>query len=155
MRDTQRERVYQAEFRLRDLFATAERIGNPTVELDGIRLTLPPEARFASVESMQSYCDRVTTMVAASPVRVRERKGDAHAHYAGGEIAVPTFGTRWAMREVVVLHELAHHLAIGERHGPGFVATFNDLLARVMGPEVGLAYRILCTHEGVKEGTSA
>lgn len=156
MRDSQREKVYQAEYRLRDLFDTAERIGNPVVELDGIRLTLPPEARFATVEDVQTYCSRVTDLIGAYPVHVRRRAGATKAHYeAGGIIAVPDDLLGWAKREIVVLHELSHHLATGDRHGPGFVGTFTDLLSTVMGPEVGLAYRLLCSHSGAKEGVRA
>lgn len=153
MRDTGRERVYQAEFRLRGMYDIIGETGNPVVELDGVSLTMPPEARFASVASVQSYCDRVLALVGHDqPVRVRERQGTAKAHYewrGGGVIAVPVVGSRWALREVVVLHELAHHLAPGAKHGPGFVAVMTDLLGRVMGPEAGLAYRILCTHQEV------
>lgn len=152
MRDSQREKVYQAEYRLRDLFETAEAIGNPQVELDGIRLVLPPEARFASVDSVQHYVDRV--IGTPGKVRVRERRGQAKAHYQYGEIAIPVLD-RWALREVVVLHEVAHHLSLGHGHDGVFVATLTDLLGRVMGPEVALAYRILCAHEGAEEGVSA
>jgi putative metallohydrolase (TIGR04338 family) len=153
VRDSQKSKVYAAEFRLRDLFDTAELIGNREVELDGIRLVLPPEAKYASVESVQWYCDTVLGLVGCTrPVRVRERRGTAHAHYQAGEIAVPVHGDRWALREIVVLHELAHHLSTGEAHGPVFVATLAGLLGRVMAPEVELAYRVLCGHAGVKEG---
>ena len=163
MRDSQRERVYQAEFMLRGIYETIAATGNPVVELDGIQLTMPPEARFGSVESVQSYCDRVLALIddgrpewaSPAPVSVRERRGTAKAHYewsfsGGGVIAVPVVGSRWAMREIVVLHELSHHLAPGAKHGPGFVTVMNDLLGRVMGPEVALAHKILCTHQEVK-----
>lgn len=154
MRDTGRERVYQAEFMLRGIYETIGATGNPVVELDGISLTMPPEARFASVESVQAYCDRVLALIGHDqPVIVRERQGTAKAHYEwtgrGGVIAVPVVGSRWALREIVVLHELSHHLAPGAKHGPGFVTVMKDLLGRVMGPEVGLAYQILCTHQEV------
>lgn len=155
-RDQQRERVYQAEFMLRGIYETIAATGNPVVELDGIQLTMPPEARFGSVESVQTYCNRVLALVGHDqPVSVRERRGTAKAHYewsfsGGGVIAVPVVGSRWAMREIVVLHELSHHLAPGAKHGPGFVTVMNDLLGRVMGPEVALAHKILCTHQEVK-----
>lgn len=156
MRDSQREKVYQAEFRLRHLFANAEAIGNPMVTLDGIPLALPPEAKFGDIAAIQFYCDQVLAMVGHDkPVSVRQRKGGAVAHYQGGEIAICPTGTRWAMREIVVLHEIAHHLAPGDRHGPRFVGAFNRLLTDVMGPQVGLAYRVLCAHEGAKEGACA
>lgn len=160
MRDSQKQRVCQAEYLLRDLFDTAERISNREVTLDGIRLQLPPEAKFASIGSIQSYVDLV---VGKGAVTVRERKGGTMAHYEPftKTIAICPTGSRWALREIVVLHELAHHLMHSEHttscaaHGPEFVATFTQLLADTMGAEVGLAYRVLCATEGAREATSA
>ena len=152
MRDSQREKVYQAEFALRDLYDTAVRIDSPTVVLDGIPLTLPPEAKFAGIADIQAYCNRVTTRQCVLPVDVRARKGVTKAHYQDGEIAIPDQRVGWAMREIVVLHELAHYIAGPDvRHGPRFVSTFIDLLSTIMGPEVGLAYRLLCNHSGARE----
>ena len=154
-RDSQRERVYQSEFRLRSLYDNAVALGNPVVELDGISLTLPPEGKFGCVESVQRYVDRV---VGAGVVGVRARRSTRQAHYEPftRTIAVPDGRDRWAMREIVVLHELAHHLTRSEHcgvaaHGPQFVSVFGDLMGRVMGAEVQLAYRLLCSHEGAKE----
>ena len=58
MRDEQRERVYEAEWRLQNMLDTADRISNRMVTLDGIALTLPTEYKFASVAGVQRYCDR-------------------------------------------------------------------------------------------------
>jgi putative metallohydrolase (TIGR04338 family) len=152
VRDSQREKVYQAEYRLRDLFDTAVKIGNPEVELDGIRLTLPPEAKFADMASIQAYVDRV---IGTGVVTVRERRSAQFAHYEPHNQVIAVPDARWAMREIVLLHELAHHVTHTEHmgmasHGPEFVYQFAELLGRVMGAEVGLAYRILCGHSGVK-----
>ena len=56
------------------------------------------------------------------------------------------------MRELVVLHEVAHHLydGAGPVHGAGFVATMCDLCAAVMGPEVGHVLRVVYSKEGVR-----
>lgn len=148
MRDSQRQRVYEAEYRLRDLYDTTEKIGNPVIELDGITLTLPPEAKFGCIESLQRYVDRVMP-----GVTVRARKGESHAHaeVATRTIAIPDYTNRWAMRETVILHELAHlSSSTGAAHGPEFVKAYTELLGRVMGPETALTYRILCHHHGVK-----
>lgn len=125
----------------------------------GVPLTLPPEARFASVDSVQVYVDRVT---GPGRVRVRARAGASGAHYesgpSGAVVAVPAGRDgAWALRELVVLHELAHHAvaeqgADGAAHGPVFTAAFIDLAARVMGPEAGLALRIVYTESGVAVG---
>ncbi len=125
-----------------------------TVDVLGVPLTLPPEARFACIDSVQAYADRV---LGPGAVRVRARRGESGAHYesgpAGPVIAVPAgHDGAWALRELVVLHELAHHLApddAGGAHGPSFTATLIDLAARVMGPEAGLALRIVYTESGV------
>ena len=150
MTDSQREQVYQAEDRLCDLFDTADRIGNRMLVLDGINLTLPTEYKFASVAGVQRYCDEVCERRGWRPVRVRERKGQHRAHYQRGEIAVPMVD-RWALREIVILHELAHH-AVRGGHTPQFVGALANLFDDVMAPEAGLVYRLLCQHNGVKIG---
>jgi putative metallohydrolase (TIGR04338 family) len=72
----------------------------------------------------------------------------SRAHYERpGTIAVPPAG-RWAMRELVLCHELAHHLTFhsaGGGHDPGhgraFVDTYVSLVGLVIGAEVGLLLR--------------
>lgn len=158
VRDSQKAKVYSAENTLGWLYDHPEAGG--TVNLGGVVLQLEPEARFGDLAGIQAYVDRVTTMPAviaafgpSGPVRVRERKGSRKAHYSAGEIAIYTQGTnrqRWAMRELVVLHELAHHYARGAGHGPGFAAAFADLMGIVMGPQAALALRLLYESEGVQ-----
>lgn len=118
------------------------------VELAGAMLTLPAEARFAWVASVQQYVDRV---LGAARRRRAVRSGAAATDGAG-----PAFGSGralslcprgdrrpgdrrqpWAMRELVVLHEVAHHLdptvaadTPGPVHGPDFVHTLMGSSAR-------------------------
>ncbi|WP_261862407.1 TIGR04338 family metallohydrolase, partial [Mycobacterium montefiorense] len=77
------------------------------------QLTLPPEARFGSVDAVRSYVDQVLTMPAvaarwpdAGAVAVRARRGMTAAHYESGDggavIAVPERQSTWALRELVV-----------------------------------------------------
>ncbi len=55
------------------------------------------------------------------------------------------------MRELVVLHEVAHHLCqVPPPHGPEFVATVCTLTELVMGPEVGHVFRVVYAQEGVR-----
>jgi putative metallohydrolase (TIGR04338 family) len=55
------------------------------------------------------------------------------------------------LRELVVLHEIAHHLCdVEPPHGPEFVATFCELAEVVMGPEVGHVLRVVYAKEGVR-----
>lgn len=152
MRDSQISKIYSAEQRLSQIYDRVVESGNPVVDLDGITLTLPPEAKFASIESIQRYCDQVTSMMDTYPVRVRERRGEKSAHYeCPNVIAVPD--VKWALRELVVLHELSHHIAgLHCAHGPVFADTFIELAGQVMGPEAGLALRVLYDHAGAEVG---
>jgi putative metallohydrolase (TIGR04338 family) len=100
-RDTQRAKVYAAEEFVRTLFERAAERGNRSVDFFGTQLTLPPEARFASVSAVQRYVDDVLALPgvrqrwpAARALTVRARRGASAAHYecSGDEatIAVPT-----------------------------------------------------------------
>jgi putative metallohydrolase (TIGR04338 family) len=55
------------------------------------------------------------------------------------------------LRELVVLHEVAHHFDItdGPTHGPTFLDIYLTLLDLVMGPQMALALRILLAHNDV------
>jgi putative metallohydrolase (TIGR04338 family) len=164
-RDTQRAKVYAAEQFVRTLFDRAAERGNRAVEFFGAQLTLPPEARFGSVASVPRYTDEVLALPAvrvgwpqAGPLTVRGRRGERAAHYEGGDgaagvIAVPDQRDTWALRELVVLHELAHHLCRAEpAHGPAFTATLCELAGAVMGPEVAHVLRVVYAKEGVRLG---
>jgi len=162
-RDSQRAKVYAAEEFVRTMFDRAAEHGSPTVDFFGTQLTLPPEGRFGSVASVQRYVDDVLELPAVrqqwpkvSPPRVRARRAATAAHYenhdGAGVIAVPDRDTAdWAMRELVVLHEVAHHLCRAQpAHGAEFVATMCTLTALVMGPELGHVLRVVYAKEGVR-----
>jgi putative metallohydrolase (TIGR04338 family) len=155
-RDTQRAKVYAAEEFVRTLFDRAAEHGNNVVEFFGTQLTLPPEGRFATVTAVQRYVDEVLAHVGADrPLTVRARRGVTAAHYErsdeGATIAVPDHRSTWALRELVVLHEIAHHLSEAEPpHGPEFVAAFCELAEAVMGPEGAHVLRVVYAKEGVR-----
>lgn len=162
-RDSQRSRVYAAEEFVRTLFDRAAQHGSPAVDFFGTQLTLPPEGRFGSVASAQRYVDDVLALPAVrtrwpgvAPLRVRPRRAATAAHYenqdGAGIIAVPDRDTAdWALRELVMLHEVAHHLCRAEPpHGREFVATICELTELVMGPEVGHVLRVVYAKEGVR-----
>ena len=162
-RDSQRSKVYAAEEFVRTLFDRAAEHGSSVVEFFGTPLTLPPEARFGSVASVQRYVDEVLALPAVrqrwpdvSPLRVRPRRAATAAHYenhdGAGVIAVPERHTAdWALRELVVLHEVAHHLCQAQPpHGPEFVATICTLTELVMGAELGHVLRVVYAKEGVR-----
>ncbi|WP_024442654.1 TIGR04338 family metallohydrolase [Mycobacterium sp. UM_WGJ] len=162
-RDGQRAKVYAAEVFIRTLFDRAAETGRRNLEFFGAELTLPPEARFGSVAAVQRYADDVMALSTvrarwpdATQLTVRARRGATAAHYekigAAGVIAVPDQrGVDWALRELVVLHEIAHHLCDARPpHGPEFVATFCALAEMVMGPELGYVLRVVFAKEGVR-----
>jgi putative metallohydrolase (TIGR04338 family) len=169
-RDSQRAKVYAAEHFVRTVFDRASEHGSRAVDFFGTQLTLPPEARFGSVPGVQAYVDDVLALPAvrrrwpaAGPLMVRARRAATAAHYEhrrddadnGAIIAVPERDTTWALRELVVLHEIAHHLddsaGVGQpAHGPRFVATFCELTDAVMGPEVAHVLRVVYSKEGVR-----
>ena len=154
MTDAQRSRVYSAEKTLRWLYdqpASSHEIGGVIVQLE-------PEARFASLDSVAAYLDRVISHPAviaefgpSAPIKVRERRGEKAAHYepATATIAINTSGTRWSLREMCVQHEIAHHYSRTEpAHGPEFTATLTRLIELVMGPQAALALRLLYAQNG-------
>lgn len=109
MRDTQRAKVYAAEEFVRTLFDRAAQHGTGAIDFFGTALTLPPEARFGSVESVRRYVTDVLDMPAvrerwpgAAPLEVWSRRGETAAHYESGTIAVPDRHGTWALRELVV-----------------------------------------------------
>ena len=147
-RDGQRSRVYVAE----DAWALrldAARRGAPRALLAGSSVLLPAEVHFGTLAAAQDYCTAHLAAWDVPPVRLRERRGLSKAHWeTPGVIAlpVPEHGTPWAMRETVLLHEMAHHLAFhldgAADHGPRFVARMLELVTAVLGPEAALALRI-------------
>ncbi len=162
-RDSQRSKVYAAEEFVRTLFDRAAEHESPLVDFFGTQLTLPPEGRFGSVASVQRYVDQVLALPAvrdrwpeASSLRVRSRRAATAAHYenhdGAGVIAVPDRDTAdWALRELVVLHEVAHHLCQAQPpHGPEYVATICTLTELVMGPELGHVLRVVYAKEGAR-----
>jgi len=161
-KDTRRAKVYAAEEFVRTMFDRAAEHGTRGIDFFGTQLTLPPEGRFASTEAVQRYVDDVLALPAVrqrwpdvGALAVRARRGTTAAHYerseSGAVIAVPDQRTGWALRELVVLHEIAHHLCDAELpHGPEFVATFCELAATVMGPEVAHVLRVVYAKEGVR-----
>ncbi len=158
-RDTQRSLFYAAESTVHTLFAASVR----TVELAGTQITLPPEARFGSLDAVRRYVEQVLAREsvlgryprAVREVVVRPRRGHRSAHYESSVpavIAIPEMSEgRWALRELVVLHELAHHLVEpgGAPHGPEFASALIDLVTDVLGPEVGFVYRVILTDSGL------
>lgn len=163
--DRQRSRVYEAEALVRRMFDRA--VDYPVVDVAGSHLTLPPERKFASLDSVRSYVEAVLGLQwvrarwprASIPVLVRARAGQSRAHYerVSGIIAVPLHegGRAWALRELVVLHEVAHHLAddVDEvAHGAHFTGRMVELVAGIVGEEAAFLLRVTMLESGVAVG---
>lgn len=167
MRDSQRSAVYAAESLTRRLCDTDA----PTITTHGSTIAVPVERRFAGLDSIQRYVDAVLELAwirrtwparALVPIIVRERQGNSGAHYERltATIAIPPYrhNRAWAMRELVVLHELAHHLAADDAlaaHGPEFVTRFTTLTEQIIGPEAGFLLRVTMRDCGVRMAPSA
>ncbi|TAM90235.1 MAG: TIGR04338 family metallohydrolase [Jatrophihabitans sp.] len=169
-RDVQRSRVYAAETVVRRALDRAAS-GAGTVTMLGSTVVLPVERRFGSVDAVQRYVEGVLALRwvratwpgrAAIAVSVRPRRGQARAEYAraSATIALPprAGNAAWALRELVVLHELAHHLAEDEHeepHGPGFLDRLLALVEGVIGPEAGLLLRATLHNAGARLSLAA
>ena len=162
LRDFQRSRVYDAENLVHRIFDRSA--DYPVVDVVGSRVTLPVERKFGSIDAVQRYVDgildlgwvRRTWHRASVPVIVRERSSAAQAHYerVGSIMAVPGHraGSAWALRELVILHELAHHLAdhIEIAHGGQFVERLLELVDGIVGPEGALLLRVTMLDVGAQ-----
>jgi len=162
MADHGRSRLYSAETLVHSIFDNATADASQ-LTIGGTTVTVPAEAKFATVESMQRYVDSVLAMRSVAElfggrptaVRVRARRGSTAAHYERetSTIAVPMQSdARWAQRELVLLHELAHHLdrGGGPAHGPDYVQGYLGLAESVMGPEAAFIMRITFAENGVR-----
>ena len=164
-RDAQRSRVYRAE----DAWAAqldAARLGAQLATVGGSAVLLPAERRLGSLAAAADYAARVVALpevVAqlgpAEPPQLRPRRGVRSAHWEPpGTIAlpVPEHGEPWALRETVLLHELAHHLAEttgrARGHRAPFPAVVLLLTAVVLGEEAALALRVAYGEHDVEVG---
>ena len=165
MRDVQRQRVYDAEHQVRRQLELAA-AGARTVTVAASTLVLPLEVRFGSLDAGQRYTDGVCSgndfrrrfpRAAAAPLQLRSRRGNRAAHYdAPGTIALhePQHGSGWSLREMVLLHEIAHHVVHHDLpgvadHGPDYAGVFVNLVTQTMGPETGLLLTTAFAEHGV------
>jgi putative metallohydrolase (TIGR04338 family) len=158
--DPQRSRVYEAEGVLAAIID--RRLDFPVAIAFGSRVAVPDDRKFGDIDSVRRYAEAVLALDwvrraaperTMTPVRVRARAGATKAEYElmTNTIAVPPHrvGGRWAMRELVVLHELAHHLTPGDQHGSAFVAMFAHLVEELIGAEAGFLLRSALLDAGV------
>jgi putative metallohydrolase (TIGR04338 family) len=165
-RDVQRARVYRAEDSWAARLDVARR-GAPLATVGGSAVLLPSERRFGSLATAASYAEKVLALPAVVTLagrlpapELRPRRGQRAAHWEPpGVIAlpVPVHGEPWALRESVLLHELAHH--VGESagltlgHGAPYPAVLLVLVEAVLGAEAAFALRVAYGEAKVEVGT--
>ena len=163
-RDVQRSRVSRAEAAWAARLDAARR-GAPRAVVAGSSVLLPGERRFGTLEAAEGFCAGVLALPAVAavadvpPPRLRSRRGARRAHWEPpGTIAlpVPPHGEPWALRETVLLHELAHHVGeLGGRsrgHAAPFPALVLLLTQAVLGEEAAFALRVDYGQERVQVG---
>jgi putative metallohydrolase (TIGR04338 family) len=164
-RDAQRARVYRAEDAWAARLDVARR-GAPLATVGGSALLLPAELRFGTLAAASTYAESllqhpdVVALAGRLPApELRPRRGARAAHWEEpGVIAlpVPRHGEPWALRETVLLHELAHH--VGERtglsagHRAPFPAVLLLLVALALGAEAAFALRVAYGEHDVEVG---
>ena len=116
------------------------------VDFFGSQLIAPVQIRFGSLDDVESYVVHVCRLRGVAPPRVRHRQGGTRAHYEveAGVIAIPTDHV-WAMRESVVLHEIAHHICVSRDgstlHDQHFTEIMLALTRENLGHEAELLLR--------------
>jgi putative metallohydrolase (TIGR04338 family) len=132
--------VYGAEWRVADILATPD---VPFV-MHGCTVTVPVERKFGHIDTVKAYVQHVCEAEGATvPNVVVNNKMKKRATYCLGTITMPNFNERWAWRESVVLHEIAHHLTAGHGHDKVFQKALAQLLDKYIGPEIAWAYSVL------------
>lgn len=158
MTDPDRIATYACEFTLRDMLKVSQ------VHVHGVTVDIPVERNFATIENIQAYVDKVLALNwvraayprATNPLKVvKKPKGANNADCGGGVMRVPINSeNRWALREIVILHEMAHHLAPGG-HAEAFRTCFAWLVSEIIAPEAGWLLRTLFWDNGLPVQTPA
>ncbi|TYL50137.1 TIGR04338 family metallohydrolase [Nocardioides sp. BGMRC 2183] len=164
--DPDRAAVYTAEDQVAGWLDTLGP-GQGELTVDGRTFTPETEPRFSDPDAVGRYVDQVLAHLAEHdrrydgrerlPATVRARRGPRAATYTfeDATIAVPPFvhGGRWALRGLVVLHEVAHHLLGEPGHGPAFRATFLRLLEDLGQPVLAELLQHAYAEEGLGQVT--
>jgi putative metallohydrolase (TIGR04338 family) len=135
-RDTQRKRIYLAEWAVDD-----------------------SDRKFESIPAIQAFVDKLLAEAwtrrrfGNRKVEVRDGRGRSRAGGSTqGWITLP----KWARRDLTICHELAHalgpHHAREAAHGPEFARRLLELVSHIMGEEAGARLRQRYTEARVKVG---
>lgn len=155
--------MYACEDLYSRMCARANPAGSPPLLTDiaGTQVVLPFERRFGRIDDVEAYIDSAMHALRAmwpdaSAPEVRRRKGEAMAHWEPpGVIAIPESVD--LLREHVVIHELAHHVAwelgVGTpSHGSGFRSVLCQIHSLTSGPSGGWALGVLFDQHGLAHG---
>lgn len=129
-------------------------------------MLLPAEVRFGDLRAAEAYVASVLALAEVEalagrvpPPELRPRRGQRAAHWERpGVIALPLprHGEPWAMRETVLLHELAHHVGettgLSAGHRAPFPAIVLALVQAALGEEAAFALRVAYGEEHVEVG---
>jgi putative metallohydrolase (TIGR04338 family) len=155
-RDSRRSAAYEVEDRWSSLLDNGG-----VLDFFGSRLTMPVQRRFGTVDAMQTYVDWVLALPTVMQtygtlptvvVRARAGQSKAHSDPASSTIAIP-LDARWAARESVLLHEIAHHvMARGTAawHGSAYASVMLELVTCTLGPEAALVLRTGYEDAGIR-----
>lgn len=151
-----------------DLYAVEDRVARWTTLPQPVAVwgsLWDPErvAVFADLPAVARYVEQVIAHLrregpyagaAQAPLAVRPRRAAGRAHYEPGVVAVPRreIGGGWSHTELVILHEIAHHLAPGDRHGPAFRRAWVDVLDTTGHPVLARMAEIALVEAGLGPG---
>lgn len=144
--------IYDAERSVQ--FILDQQFENPLINIARSTIEVPKELKFGDIASVQRYADLVTDRVGCTRVKAVEqsKRASLRAFYRGGEIHFPVQSGRWAMRETVVLHEIAHHITEDweDPHGAVFAGNLLDLVETMMGPAAAFIMRVTFHQTGIE-----
>lgn len=145
-------RIYRMDERVKTLLDAALERDIRVVEIHGSTLYIPLELRFGNIESVQTYIDLTLGKdeiiqrypKAEIPLQVHAMRDNKEPYYRQNKIGLPDHGggISPAMREIVVLHEMAHHLG-SSGHSQRFLDAYIDLVEKNMSPSLGLYMRMI------------
>lgn len=134
MSDNQRQRVYKAEWAVREY-----EVALPTLDHIKALVTL--------IERLDWYPEDSKGVMVSSTMQTRK------AYYCEGTIHLPARGLtagEWAWTDLTVIHEVAHHLAPGRGHDEVFTSYVLRILEGLGRTHVALALRQSYADHGVK-----
>lgn len=146
MTETQIE-VYRAENHIMNVLDQASKMDNWQYTAFRSTFTLPRELKFGNLQNVQDYVDNLLDkpeiiLMKPDPVRVIviESRYEGIASMYSNKMALPDSPD--FLRQLRVLHELAHYLSGSTAHASKFREAYIRLVDHEMGPELALILRM-------------